>query len=68
MNMKPNVEFFKHFSLERKERKLSYTWRRWKEGQVAWDSWRMEGESRNGGRMVKKMKMELREIGEEREK
>ena len=44
--MKPNVEFFKHFSLERKERKLSYTWRRWKEGEVAWDSWRMEGESR----------------------
>ena len=26
------------------------------------------GKSRNGGRMVKKMKMELRENGEEREK
>ena len=66
--MRPNVKIYKHIPLERKERKLSYTWRRWKEGQVAWDSWRMEGESRNGGRMVKKMKMELRENGEEREK
>ena len=37
--MKPNVEFFKHFSLEKKERRSSRTWRRWKDGGLREKSW-----------------------------
>ena len=45
--MKPNVEFFKHFSLEKKERRSSRTWRWWKDEGLREKSWR-----NGGGRKV----------------
>ena len=62
------MKIYKHIPLEREMMKLSHTWRRWKDGGISWLSWRKVKNHENGGRMVKKMKMELRENGEEREK
>ena len=62
--MKPNVEFFKHFSSEKKERKLSYTWRRWKDGDfVSLWSWRKDFREK----WVWKEKREVERILEKRE-
>ena len=40
------MKIYKHIPLEREMRKPSHTWRCVNGGEVAWDSWRMEGESR----------------------
>ena len=65
--MKPNVEFFKHFSLEKKERKLSRSWR-WRlvEGcmEIPWWKVRNGGRPRGNGEGDER---KLREFGEERE-
>ena len=40
------MKIYKHIPLEREMKKPSHTWRCGNGGEVAWDSWRMEGESR----------------------
>ena len=40
------MKIYKHIPLEREMMKPSHTWRCGNGGEVAWDSWRMEGESR----------------------
>ena len=40
------MKVYKHIPLEREMMKLSHTWRRWKDGGIAWESWRKVEKSR----------------------